>query len=944
MKASVSGGPFSLRSTTCGPSLAPGASCTTSVSFTPDAPGSAAGKLDVSGVHADVVSTDLDGVGVGAAALTVTPHGHDFGPTRVGSKSSPVTLTVTNTGNVATGVPDVTFPAAGSGLDFEIAANTCTQVLAPAETCTVTVTFHPAAVGERSAELVFSSDPGGQVRTTLSGTGTGEANLVVDASTYDFGPTRVGSKSSPVTLTVTNTGNVATGVPDVTFPAAGAGLDFEIAANTCTQVLAPAESCTVTVTFHPAAVGERSAELVFSSEPGGQVRTTLSGTGTGEANLVVDASTHDFEDTLVGSASQPVNIEVTNEGNLASGAPQVTVTAAVLDDFKITANGCTSELAPGASCTVAVAFAPSVAGSRAGSLVVSATPGGSVTADLSGKGLAPAALSLNPQTVAFGPQVIGETPAAQTLTLTNDGDVATGPLTLGLEGGDVEQFAILSEDCEIRLPAGGSCTLEVTFTPTTSGVVSTQLVAGGAAGGEVYATLGGIGQSPAELSISEGAHDFGYADGAPEEYLFTVTNDGEADSGNPVVALSGSPAFAVTTNTCTQPVPGGGICTVGVTYTRSGSTGQSARLSVSAAPGGTVSAALSGLPVALTINPSSHDYGNVLVGESAQQSYTLTNHRLSAVRIDRQTLYNTGIYNLDGSSCFQQVIDAGASCTFTVRFAPTSVGPIAGRIVYYSGSDSAPVELAGTGQGEAVLSVAGALEFGAYSPGSIGTKTLTVTNTGTLATPVAPSVVITGPNADEFDVQGSTCLAPLPGGESCTVTLAFSPSSFGGKSARASFEFGSSDAVAPFTELSGLAAAPGVTLVPEAASDFGLQVVGSRTVKTFRLVNASGSAAEVYQLSWSSPFELDVAGFTCVATSTVFLAPHSSCTIAMVFHPEIPGSYNKSLVAVGEGFQTSTVMSGTAVPAPGARRSSSGAGGLGTTMGLERGKLNGVDY
>ncbi len=125
-------------------------------------------------------------------------------------------------------------------------------------------------------------------------------------------------------------------------------------------------------------------------------------------------------------------------------------------------------------------------------------------------------------------------------------------------------------------------------------------------------------------------------------------------TGAPALGISGNAAFDITSNTCTAALPGAGSCAVGVTYTGTGAAEQTAQLTVATTPGGTVTADLTGSPQALTIAPTSRDFGGVLVGESSDtDSFTLTNHRLTAVLVNGEGI--SGPFAVD-TSCFVQTL------------------------------------------------------------------------------------------------------------------------------------------------------------------------------------------------------------------------------------------------------------------------------------------------
>ena len=78
--------------------------------------------------------------------------------------------------------------------------------------------------------------------------------------------------------------------------------------------------------------------------------------------------------------------------------------------------------------------------------------------------VSPPSASLSPGSLSFGNQVMNTTSVAQAVTLTNN---SGGPLTIAgiAASGDYSAF----DNCPATLPAGQSCTIEVSFTPTVFG-------------------------------------------------------------------------------------------------------------------------------------------------------------------------------------------------------------------------------------------------------------------------------------------------------------------------------------------------------------------------------------------------------------------------------------------------------------------------------------------
>jgi hypothetical protein len=148
----------------CPASLAPSATCTINVTFTPTTTGMRYGALTItSSDPASPQSISLVGVGT---AITFKPTPVTFGAITVGTTSPPQTLTVKNAGSTSLTIGSI------AATDNFAQTNTCIGPLTPGQSCSVSITFKPTAKGTQNGTLTVSnSDATSPQNVKLTGTG-----------------------------------------------------------------------------------------------------------------------------------------------------------------------------------------------------------------------------------------------------------------------------------------------------------------------------------------------------------------------------------------------------------------------------------------------------------------------------------------------------------------------------------------------------------------------------------------------------------------------------------------------------------------------------------------------------------------------------------------------------------------------------------------------------
>ena len=527
----------------CPNQLVAGSNCTVSVTFTPSVTGPVSGSLivnDDSGNAGAAQTVALTGTGT-APIGTATPASISFSSQVVGTTSTAKSVTLQNTGTGPMGVASVSASAPFSQ------TNTCVgSIIAPAASCTISVSFTPTVVGSASGSVTIADDAGVQ---SVSLTGTGSAPVTFSSSTLSFGTLAAGSTSAAKTLTVTNRGGA------LTFSSIAASGDYAISSNTCGTGIAAGANCTVGVTFTPSVLGADNGTLTFIDSALTSPQS-VSLTGTGSAPVTLSASSLSLGTVAVGNTSAAKTVTLTNHENVALGVSSI----AASGDYAVASNTCGASVAAGATCTVGVTLTPSVIGADNGTLTFTdAASNSPQTVSLTGTGSAPVTLSAS--SLSLGTVAEGNTSAAKTVTLTNHLSVALGFSSIAASG----DYAVASNTCGASVAAGATCTVGVKLTPSVIGADNGTLTfTDSALTSPQTVSLTGTGSTPVTLSstsLSFGTVTVGTTSSAK---TVTVTNNQNVSLSFSSILTSAS--FAVSSNTCGTSIAAGAKCTVGVTF------------------------------------------------------------------------------------------------------------------------------------------------------------------------------------------------------------------------------------------------------------------------------------------------------------------------------------------------------------------------------------------
>jgi YVTN family beta-propeller protein len=260
---------------------------------------------------ADYSATDrVQLIFVGSPELTLSPTDFNFGNRLIGSTSSPLTGTISNTGGSS-----ITFRGSPPNVPttpFAIDLTNCLgNTLAPNQGCGYSVTFSPTALTSSTVDLLPHISAAVQTpavtisNSTLMASGTGVAPAAPNVALSLSPPTRNVSVPTTLIVTLTNTNPSAMNGADfvLTYPAGLINAVAPNAASTCgTPIVAavtggntltfssgtvpPTGNCNVTVNVVANTAGVYNVNL-----PIGSITTVSFGSNTAAASAVFVVST-----------------------------------------------------------------------------------------------------------------------------------------------------------------------------------------------------------------------------------------------------------------------------------------------------------------------------------------------------------------------------------------------------------------------------------------------------------------------------------------------------------------------------------------------------------------------------------------------------------------------------------------------------------------------------
>jgi hypothetical protein len=508
--------------------LAAGANCSITVTFSPSVAGAESAAISFTDNAANSPQgVNLLGTGEEPVA-SPSPQMVSFGNQPEGTTSVQHVVALSNTGNLALNISLVTMGGPNAAQFAIKGEDTCTNppMVQPGASCSIGIAFAPQTTGNFNAQLQFVDNAGNAAGVTqsvpLSGTGVLPSPAVNLAPTSLTFPAQiVANTSGPQTVTLTNTGSLSLQLSTISLAGTNAS-EFAFEPGTsCPSnggTLAANAQCSVNVTFTPTSMGMQTAMISFSDNVSGSPQmVALSGTGVG-ASLSISPTSIGFAPQTLQIPTAAQTVSVRNTGTAPVQISSITMSGANTADF-VEMNNCPGTLnVASASCTVSVAFQPVAGGAEAATLLIANNAiSNPQVVTLSGTGLVPS-VALPGIIPAFSAQLVGTTSAASPIVITNTGSGALSISSLTLSGansGDFQQTSTCVDNAQHTnmIAAGTACTVNVTFVPQAAGTRATTLnIADNAL------------NSPQTMALSGAAVDYsvGVTPGGPQSVVVTA--------------------------------------------------------------------------------------------------------------------------------------------------------------------------------------------------------------------------------------------------------------------------------------------------------------------------------------------------------------------------------------------------------------------------------------
>jgi len=705
-------------------------------------------------------------------AFQVSPSTVNFGNVPVG-KAASQSVSVANMGNSAINITQASL----SNPQFALSGLSIPMALPVGQAGTFSVSVNPTTSGNVTGTLTVHGDSGSSpVIVNLSATAvSAQPQVSLSSNSVDLGTVGIGSQNT-ASVVISNAGGADLTISMITLN----GATFSVSGVATPKTISSGQSATLNVSFRPTVAGAVTGSVAITSNDPATPTASIALTGTGSSTPVGQLSASSpsvsFGNVATGSTATQ-QLTLSNTGNASTQISGVTVSGA---GFSVTGVTSSSTVSASQTLPISVSFAPSAAGSVSGTLTITSNANGSpLKIPLTGTGVQPG-LSVAPTSFNFGSIVDGQN-KSQTFTLTNTG---SGTLTVAQLSVSGAGYSVSGLSTPANIAAGQSTTFSAEFAPNTAGTLTGSItIASNAPNSPAGVALSGTGvaasvtMTPTPASVSFGNINAG----SSNTQSVTLTNNGNSSL---TISQVSSTVRDVKTSGISTPMTlaAGKQASLTVTFAPSASENVTGNVTVTSSQGASAVIPVSGSGVqpALSLTPSSINFGSLSVGSSNSQTIRVRNSGTGTLTISQVNVSGAG-FSSSGLS-LPISLSAGQSSTFNLQFAPSSAGSATGSASIVSNAPGSPASVALSGTATSASQTLSfsttSLNFGNVNDGSSVSQSVTLTDTGNAGVTVSQiSVSGTG-----FALSGAGTPVTLTPSQTLTFGVVFNPVSAGSAS------------------------------------------------------------------------------------------------------------------------------------------------------------------
>ncbi|GEM_PF-2788495 len=839
-------------------SLAPGQSRTVNLGFTPSQCGTRTATLYIDNDATNQTSpTTVDLTGVGSCIDVVFSSDEiTFGEVDTG-KTAIASYVITNKpGSIQTLSGTISLPNDGNG-QYKIVAGGGggTFQIPPGQSHTIDIEYRPDQCGGATGELVITHNATNEPspkNIPIDGFGACRSLLVSPVS-IDFGKIAK-TDASPWQQVELSNDPGSNDTLNVTIPCAFTGTDgahFEVDPTDCGAAeLQPGDAKTINLRFVPAAVGTFNSSLDVVHDATTTIDNpfpiTVTGEGIPKIAVINVVSNMNFGDVHVGRDTT-LNLDITNTGNGPLNIHAMGVDGLNTGDFSYFPTD-TFTVWQGETKSIAMTFTPSDMGTRDAVFRIAsndpATP--EATVALTGNGLT-AKMVLSTLALDFDSVAVTRDSSISFL-IKNSGNINLDVTALRIYGADKSEFRVQPPG-PFSVAPGDSQSVKVTFAPTSTGMKNARLEIQHLGGLPQNVSLTGFASAAPKpaISASSPSIDFGKAvvSSAVSRNL-VLRNSGTGVLEITDIKLIGThpEMYAVTPLPPFNLQPGDSLV-LSITFTPSATGQLAAQLVIASNAGGDLNVSLQGegIAPALALSSASLDFGDVLVNDQKTLPVVITNQGTAVLTISSIAISTVTATDFSYTFTLPHSIQAGASDSMFITFAPTAPGPHAATMTITSnvpGNATDTISLRGIGLARApVISVsATALDFGNVPVDSTMIKFFTIQNTGN--GDLVINAFSIGGSSNAFSIGESPPLTIGPS-VSKNISVSFSPRNEGTHSATLTIKHNDAGTGPVDVLLTGFAVRPGELQASVVSIDFGPHKDRDPEVQRSFVITNSGS-------------------------------------------------------------------------------------------------------